>query len=58
MGVVRLKSKMPLSWAHADNLGLIRDPRRRFSDSRAWGTRRSHKWRGKSLLTLQRPAMK
>jgi hypothetical protein len=55
---VRLKSKAPLSWAHADNLGLIRDPRSTLTESRAWGTRRSHKWRGKSLSMLQRPAMK
>jgi hypothetical protein len=55
---VRLKSKWPLSWAHAESLGLIRDPRSKLRVSRAWGTRRSHKWRGKSLSTLQRPAMK
>jgi hypothetical protein len=36
---VQLKSKAPLSWAHTDNLGLIRDPRSRLRDSRAWGTR-------------------
>jgi hypothetical protein len=55
---VRLKSKCPWKYAHADNLGLSRDPRRRLRVMTAWSMSRSHKCKGKSLSTLHNPAMK
>ena len=54
----RLKSTAPCTWAWADDLGLILEPRRRLSDSSAFGNNLSHKCNGKCLSTLHRPAMK
>jgi hypothetical protein len=34
---VRLKSNVPWTWAHADNFGLMREPRSRFSVISAFG---------------------
>jgi hypothetical protein len=33
---VRLKSKVPWTWAHADSFGLMREPRSRFNVISAW----------------------
>lgn len=55
---VRLKSNVPFNWAWAESFGLRRDPRTKFNVSSAWGRSLSHKWSGKFLSTLHRPAMK
>ena len=55
---VRLKSNVPFTWAHADNVGLILEPHKRLRVISACGSSRSHKCRGKSLSALHSPAMK
>ena len=55
---LRVKSKLPLSWAYAESLGLRREARRRLRVSSAWGRRRHQFDRGKLGSVLARPAMK
>ena len=55
---VQLKLYVPWICAHAESLGLIHEPCRRLRVGRACGRRQSQRWRGMSLSTLHRPAMK
>ena len=55
---VRVKSKVPSSWAYAESLGLRRQARRRLRVSSARGRRRHQFKRGKFGSVLARPAMK
>jgi hypothetical protein len=55
---VQLKSNAPFNWARAESFGLRQDPHTKFNVSSARGRSLSHKWSGKFLSTLQRPAMK
>ena len=44
-----LKSNVPWAWAHAESLGLIRDPHSRLSKISTCGNRVSHRCKGKFL---------
>jgi hypothetical protein len=55
---VRLKSYRPLSCSHADSLGLMRDPRKRFMVSSPCGNVSHHSDNGHAGSQLHKPATK